>query len=165
MNSQLKDKVFDIPDDVIKFITKKFTDLKGKDVTGVDRASKLMLDKKVNYGQLKRIIHDLENTDKYKERTKYDLYGGDQMLYWAKQHLKGERDIVKSKKKSKQRANEISQITGIRSNPFLKKHSKGMKLKIPTNLIKSNSDKSSVSPISSLGLFEEINKIKKLINY
>jgi hypothetical protein len=165
MNKELKDRIFEVPKDVLEFISDIFTNLNGKNVTGIDRASKLLLDKKVNYGQLKRIIHDLENTDKYKEKIKYDLYGGDKMLYWGKQHLKGERDLVKNKKKSKKRADEIASITGLRKNSFLSKHNKSMKLNIPTNLVKSNSDKSSISPITSLGLFEEINKIKKLINY
>jgi hypothetical protein len=52
-----------------------------------------------------------------------------------------------------------------RKNSHLKKHKKRFGFKIPTNLIKSNSNKTSVSPISSLKLFEEVDKIKKLITY
>ena len=62
-------------------------------------------------------------------------------------------------------ADDISSMTGERKNSHLKKHTKNFSFKIPTNLIKSNSDKSSISPITSLGLFEEVDKIKKLIKY
>jgi hypothetical protein len=54
-------------------------------------------------------------------------------------------------------------ITGERKNSHLKKHTKKFSFKIPVNLIKSNSNKSSISPITSLGLFEEIERIKKLM--
>jgi hypothetical protein len=56
------------------------------------RAKKLLTDKKVTYGQLKRIIHDFQNLDKNTDRIRYDLYGGQLMDNWAKQFLQGERD-------------------------------------------------------------------------
>ncbi len=162
MNSELKDRVFEIPKDILDTIDKTYTSLKGKDIKGIDRAETLLFDKKVNYGQLKRIIHDLEKIDKIKYKTTYELYGGNKMLYWGKQFLNSERDLIKNRKKSKQKANDISGLNGIRRNSFNSKHSKKLGFKIPLNLVKSNSDKTSVS---SLGLFEEINKIKNLINY
>lgn len=162
MNKELKDRVFDIPKDILDSINKIYTNLKGKNITGIDRAENLLFDKKVNYGQLKRIIHDLEKTDKINNKTTYELYGGNKMLYWGKQFLNSERDLIKNRKKSKQKANEIGGLDGIRKNSFNIKHSKNLSFKIPTNMVKSNSDKTSVS---SLKLFEEINKIKNLINY
>jgi hypothetical protein len=67
---------------------------------------------------------------------------------------------------SKKRADEIGAIDGERKNSHLKKHKKRFNFRIPTNLVKSNSHKNSISQISSLGsLFEEVEKIKKLITY
>ena len=85
------------------------------------------------------------------------------MLNWAKTHLNGERQMVKNIKKSKQRANEIGQLNDIRKNPFLSKHKKKTNYSIPRNMMKSNSDKTSVTPISSLGIFEEVERIKGLL--
>jgi hypothetical protein len=101
--------------------------------------------------------------DKVNDKMKFDLCGGELMEKWAKQFLKGERDLISNKKDSRKQADEIGGITGERKNSHLKKHTKNFSFKIPTNLVKSNSHKTSVSPITSLGLFEEIERIKKLM--
>lgn len=165
MNKELKGKIFQIPQDVLVSINQAIWGLQGRNVAGSQRAKKLLADKSVKYGQLKRIIHDLLYMDKVKDKVKYDLAGGDLMLNWGKQFLKGERDLISNRKQSKKRADEIGGITGMRKNTHLKKHKKRFDFKIPTNLIKSNSHKTSVSAITSLGIFEEIKKIKKLILY
>jgi hypothetical protein len=164
MNKDLKDKVFNVPQDILDKINHTISGLNGKNVRGIQRAKKLLNDKTVNYGQLKRIIHDIQNLDKTKERTKYDLYGGELMERWSQQFLKGERDLISNKKDSRKRADDISSMTGERKNSHLKKHTKRFSFKIPTNLVKSNSHKTSISPITSLKLFEEIEKIKNLIS-
>jgi hypothetical protein len=162
MNSQLKDRVFKIPDDVFNFIHKVFTSLEDKTIDGTQRAKNLLRTKNVTYAQIKRIIHDLENGDP--NSIQYKLAGGEPMLNWGKTHLNGERQMIKNNKKSQQRANNIGQINDIRKNPFLKKHTKKSKdYTVPTNMMKSNSDKTSVTPISSLGVFEEIERIKGLL--
>jgi len=162
MNSQLKDRVFKVPDDVFNYIHKVFTSLENKKVDGTQRAKNLLRTKNVTYAQIKRIIHDLENTDS--KSIQYQLSGGELMLNWGKTHLNGERQLIKNNKKSEQRANNIGQINDIRKNSFLKTHTKKSKdYKIATNILKSNSDKTSVSPISSLGIFEEIQRIKDLL--
>ncbi len=163
MNKDLKDNFFTIPQNVLDQINSSLQNLNGQHVHGVHRAKKLLNDKKVKYGQLKRIIHDINNMDKTKETIKYNLCGGERMEKWAKQHLKGERDLVSNKKDSRKQADEISSITGERKNSHLKKHTKRFNFKIPTNLIKSNSQKNSISPITSLGLFEQVERIKKLM--
>jgi hypothetical protein len=57
-------------------------------------------------------------------------------------------------------------MTGERKNSYLAKHTKKDNYSIPTNLVKSNSHKNSISDIKIGGLFEqEIEKIKKLISY
>jgi hypothetical protein len=157
MNKELKSRVFDIPKNILHRITQAVNSLGGQHVHGLQRAKKLLSDKTVKYGQLKRIIHDFQNMDKNKERVRYDN--------WAKQYLQGERDLISNKKDSRKRADEIGAITGERKNSHIKKHSKKPDFLPPLNLVKSNSHKSSISPIVSLGLFEEIKKFKKLINY
>jgi hypothetical protein len=162
MNNQLKDRVFKIPDNIFDYIHKVFTSLEDKKVDGTQRAKNLLRTKNVTYAQIKRIIHDLENGDP--NTVQYKLAGGELMLNWGKTHLNGERDLIKNNKKSKQRADNIGQINDIRKNSFLKTHTKKSKdYKVPTNMLKSNSDKTSISPISSLGIFEEIQRIKDLL--
>jgi hypothetical protein len=161
MNKDLKNRVFKLPDNVFDYIHKVFTSLEDKTVDGTQRAKNLLRTKNLSYSQLKRIIHDLENGDL--SLLQYKLAGGDLMLQWGKDFLNGERQLIKNNKKSKQRADSISQINDIRKNPFLSKHTKKTNYSIPRNMMKSNSDKTSVTPISSLGIFEEVDRIKKLL--
>lgn len=165
MNKDLKGRIFDVPQDILDKINHTISGLNGKNVRGIQRAKKLLLDKKVKYGQLKRIIHDIQNMDKINERVKYDLCGGDLMEKWASKFLKGERDLISNKKDSKMKTDDMIGMTGERKNSHLKSHKKRFSFKIPTNLIKSNSHKSSISPLTSMKLFEELDKIKKLIKY
>jgi nitrous oxide reductase len=163
MNKELKGRIFDVPRNILDKINHTVIGLNGIHAQGLQRAKKILSDKKVNYGQLKRIIHDLQNMDSGKEKLKYDLAGGDLMLKWGMTYLQGERDLISNRKDSKKRSDDIGGITGERKNSHLKKHSKKPDFLPPLNLIKSNSHKSSISSITSLGLFEEIKKIKKLM--
>lgn len=165
MNKDLKGRIFDVPQDILDKINHTISGLNGKNVRGIQRAKKLLLDKKVKYGQLKRIIHDIQNMDKINERVKYDLCGGDLMEKWASKFLKGERDLISNRKDSKMKTDDMIGMTGERKNSHLKSHKKRFSFKIPTNLIKSNSHKSTISPLTSMKLFEEVDKIKKLISY
>jgi hypothetical protein len=165
MNKDLKHRIFDIPQNILDKINHTIQGLNGVHVDGVQRAKKLLADRKVKYGQLKRIIHDLQNTDIGAERQKYDLAGGDLMKNWGMQFLQGERDLILNRKEGRKKADEMSSMTGERTNSFLKKHTKRPDFLPPTNLIKSNSHKTSITPITSLGLFEEMDRIKKLITY
>ena len=165
MNKELKDRVFKLPQDVLNQIHHTVGGLNGEHADGLMRAQKLLNDKSVTYGQLKRIIHDLQSIDKVKDRVKYNLAGGDLMDRWSKQFLQGERNLVSNAKDSRKRADDIGSITGERKNSHLATHKKKDNYSTPTNLIKSNSDKTSVSSITPNGLFEEIEKIKKLIIY
>lgn len=163
MNKELKLRVFDVPQNILDKINHTVTGLNGEHFHGLNRAKKLLTDKKVKYGQLKRIIHDLQNIDKINDRVRYDLYGGDLMQKWAEQHLKGERDLVSNKKDGRKQADEIGGIDGIRKNSHLKSHSKKAGWLPPTNLIKSNSHKNSISSVKLTGLFEQVERIKKLM--
>lgn len=163
MNKELKDRVFDIPQDVLDQINFSIGNLNGQHVDGVNRAKKLLSDKKVTYGQLKRIIHDIKGMDKTKDIVKYNLCGGDRMERWSKQHLKNERDLISNRKDSRKQVDSISSMTGERKNSHNKTHKKKSVFKFPTNLIKSNSHKNSISSITDLKLFEQIERIKKLM--
>ena len=163
MNKELKLRVFDIPQNILDKINHTVIGLNGEHFHGLNRAKKLLSDRKVKYGQLKRIIHDLKNIDKINDRVRYDLYGGELMEKWSEQHLKGERDLVSNKKDGRKQADDIGGIDGERKNSHLKSHSKKASWLPPTNLIKSNSHKNSISSIKLTGLFEEVERIKKLM--
>jgi nitrous oxide reductase len=163
MNKELKLRVFDIPQNILDKINHTVIGLNGEHFHGLNRAKKLLSDRKVKYGQLKRIIHDLKNIDKINDRVRYDLYGGELMEKWSEQHLKGERDLVSNKKDGRKQADDIGGIDGERKNSHLKSHSKKASWLPPTNLIKSNSHKNSISSVKLTGLFEQVERIKKLM--
>jgi len=165
MNKELQPRVFNVPQAILDKIRPHVTSLNGQHVHGLNRANKLFADKTVTYGQLKRIIHDLQNMDKGTDLVKYNLAGGDLMLNWGKQFLQGERDIISNRKEGRKKADERTAMTGERKNSYLKKHSKKPDFLPPINMIKSNSHKSSIQPLKALKLTEEIEKIKKLIIY
>ena len=98
MNKDLKGRVFNVPQDILDKINHTITGLNGQNVRGIQRAKKLLQDKSVKYGQLKRIIHDIQNIDKVNDRVKFDLCGGELMEKWAMTHLQGERDLIKGNK-------------------------------------------------------------------
>lgn len=160
MNSHLKDNVYDVPLKVIQKINHTLASLDGKDVHGIKRAKNILSTKKVSYGQLKKIIHELANMDKVNDKLRYDLYGGKEMEEWAGTFLDTERAHVRKKQTGSKNINNNTGLNGLRSNAFLSKHSKSDSTKASINLLKSNSEETSVS-----GLFEEINRIKKIINY
>lgn len=165
MNSQLKDNVYDVPADVIQKISVTVANLKQSDSHGVQRAKNILKTKKVTYGQLKRIIHDLKNIDKVADKVRYDLYGGELMEKWANTFLDGERTQLTNKKTASKNLNSLTGMNNFRKNQFIKKHEKKETTKNPVNMLKHNSEKNSVSGISSVGLFEEVERMKKIINY
>ena len=152
MNKELKDRVFKIPDNVLEFLSNQ------KSPNGLTRNNTLLTAKQVTYGQLKKILHEMKYMDKIYDSNKYNSYGGDLMETWGWNILNSERKLIKSRKTSRKNADDIGGIGGERKNSFLSTHSKKNEVLPPINLVKSNSDKTSVS-----GLFEEINRIKTLM--
>ena len=75
----------------------------------------------------------------------------------------GERDVISNRKDGRKQADDIGGITGERKNSHLKKHSKKPDFLPPLNMMKSNSHKSSISSIKLSGLFEQLERIKKLM--
>jgi len=154
MNSELENRVFDIRPDILEFIRQQPVN------PNVDRNKNLLATGKVTYGQLKRILHDMKTMDKTNNIAVYNLYGGKLMEEWGKMILKNERDLITNRKQDKKTADEIS---GDRKGAFKSKHTKKDSFLPPTNLIKANSEKSSTSSFAPPTLFEQINRIKKLM--
>ena len=71
MNKELKNRDFDLPQNILDKINHTVTGLNGQNMHGVMRAKKLLTDKKVTYGQLKRIIHDIQGMDKVADKIRY----------------------------------------------------------------------------------------------
>lgn len=163
MNSQLKNNVYDVPEEVLNKINSTLSTIKDPNVIGIDRAKKLINDKKVTYGQLKRIIHDIKNLDKNTEQTRYNLYGGEVMEKWSNTFLDGERQLVRSKKIASHNINNNTGMNGLRKNPFRKEGERKHSNKMSVDLLKSNSEENSVSSLKQNGLFEQIKRIKKLM--
>ena len=164
MNKELYNKRFKVPQEILNFITQNLNNLNGKFVKGVERAKTLTQEKTVTYQQLKLIVHEIQNIDKERDSIKYGLMGGDLMSKWGLDFLNSQRILLKNNKQITKSNSEIGGVDGVRKNAFNKTHKKKDNYKIPTNIMKSNSEKSSVSSLtSSLKLFEEINKIKKLM--
>jgi hypothetical protein len=162
MNSKLQPQVFNIPQNILDKISQNVASLNGQYVHGLNRAQNLLKDKSVKYGQLKRIIHDLQSIDKVKDKQRYDLFGGDEMEKWAEPYLQGERNLVSARQDSKQMAQNIAG-TGEEKNSHLKKHTKKPDSLTSMNMVKPSSHKTSISAAGSLKLFEEVEKIKKLM--
>ena len=163
MNSQLKNNVYDVPEEVLNKINSTLSTIKDPNVIGIDRAKKLINDKKVTYGQLKRIIHDIKNLDKNTEQIRYNLYGGEVMEKWSNTFLDGERQLVRSKKLASHNINNNTGMNGLRKNPFRKEGERKHSNKMSVDLLKSNSEENSVSSLIQNGLFEQIKRIKKLM--
>ena len=149
MNSHLVNNVYDIPKEILDYISTTFSNLNGNYVDGCERAETLLNNKKVTYGQLKKIIHEMEHQIEY-DSTQYHLCGGDLMMEWSRNFLNGQRSLVKNKKDAKVRADQIG--SNIRNVKDLNVDTKKNTYVSPI-LIKSDSQ----------SLSEQINKIKKLI--
>jgi len=160
MNSELKGRVFQIPKNIIDFLKDQ------KDVEGITRNKHLIEKGTVTYGGLKRILHDLRNTNKTADPIRYNLYGGDLMRNWGMTTLTNERNLIKDRKEATRIANDIAGLSGIRKNPSLRRKRSSFlpntKFSPPTNLIKPNSSSFSFASLFSpkaLKLFEETQEV------
>ena len=153
-NSQLENRVYDIRPDILEFIKQQPVN------PNIDRNKNLLETGKVTYGQLKRILHDMKTMDKTKNATVYNLYGGKLMEEWGKMILKNDRDLISNRKEGKKNVDSLSDQ---RKGAYKSSHSKNGSFLPPTNLIKANSEKSSTSSFAPPTLFEQISRIKKLM--
>jgi hypothetical protein len=164
MNSELKDRIFKLPDNIIHFLKQQ------PQIEGLHRNENLLNTGTVTYGQLKRILHDMKKINKFLEPEKYNYYGGDLLRNWGITTLTNERNLIRDRESATRIANDIAGLTGERSNPSIKRHTKNtLSPRIPVNDVvkpKSNSEKfanSSIFSAKSMKLFEEIKRIKKLM--
>ena len=163
MNRELQGNEYQIPKNVIDHLNLTITQYPN-DNDGIMRAQNLINTGKINYGQLKRILHDMKYIDKENDSIKYNLWGGEPMETWASSLLTGERNLVQNNKDISMKANEVGGIDGMVQNPHNKTHEKKKESRSLLNPMKSNSDKTSVSSISLAGgIFEEIERIKQLM--
>lgn len=162
MNSQLQGREFTIPENVINHI-KAYISQEPNGSDGAIRAQNLLQTQTVNYGQLKRILHDMKYLDKVENPTQYNLYGGLPMEQWGWSILTTNRNSIEQNKNSQQSADNNSGINGMRANPHNKTHEKKDDKVLRPEFTKSNSDKTSVSTLMPSKVFEQIIHIKKLM--
>jgi hypothetical protein len=160
-NSELKDRVFDVPKNVMDFLSMQ------QDIPELDRNENLRKTGNVTYGQLKRILHDMKGIKMSKPNV-YNFYGGDLMWNWGKGTLERERNQINNRQESEKISNDISGLSGERKNPSLKRHTKNtVSPKVGINMVsKPNSEKytnAGMFSAKSMKLFEEISRIKKLM--
>ena len=118
MNSELKDRVFDLPKNVLDFLKQQ------KDIPELDRNEHLLNTGQVTYGQLKRILHDLKRINKNANLAQYNFYGGDLMKNWGMMTLTNERNLINDREAATRIANDISGLSGERKNASIKRHTK-----------------------------------------
>lgn len=98
MNSELYDKTYNLPSDVIKRIQTVLISIPTGD--GVRRAKMLLRNGKITYQDMKRIKHDFEN--KFERGSQqYELAGGDLMKNFIDSRLNQDRDAVERGKEIK----------------------------------------------------------------
>lgn len=157
MNKDLQGREFIIPPYIMKYIANYRETNSG---IGEIRSDNFLTDGKLTYGQLKKLLHDMKYMDKQSNLEQYHLYGGEEMERWGSTILGNERELIQNRKKSRERATNAGGINNMVTNSHNVKHSKRPSFLPPTNLIKSNSEKSSVSSLSLGKIFEEIMKKK-----
>lgn len=96
-NSELYDKTFQIPADVLKYIN--VTLISNPNGEGVKRAKTLLKNGVITYQNLKRLKNFFDYFNKESDdATQYALAGGDKMRAFVETTLKSNRDAVKRSK-------------------------------------------------------------------
>lgn len=133
-NSELRGKMFPLPDGVMKHLKKtlkKYEDKDGdKRNKGYDHLKWLTEQEKVSTEELKRIKNFFDNYKGTKESDDYQLYGGKEMSDWVSATLKQATKVSKENKKANKDA-------GL-SNTERKEHTKGNRIRVgePTSAAK-----------------------------
>lgn len=159
MNKDLDGKIYEIPPLILSGVQRALKRYPS-DEDGVKRA-KTLLSGKVNYNQLKRILHDMKVFYNNNEIGKYELAGGKPFESWGWNTLNGDRDLIAYNKEMRKNIDSMAGIEG-RSNAYLNKHKKNPDLGIANTSLKSNSETYTTS-LKSGKLFEEITRIKTLM--
>jgi len=150
MNKDLKNDFYRLPDELLKSLTRTLKHT-SKNVNGYERLSNLCKDKGVNYGQAKKIKHEMEND---LNPQAYKLVGGDDLLEWLGERLTRERKIVDNTKRNKMNS-------GL-ENQFKKTHTKD-KTKNPTKVRLVTTQKNSDEIFNNRAVSEETTRINEII--
>ena len=151
MNKDLKNDFYKLPDELLGHLTNTLKST-NKNVNGYERLSNLCRNKGVNYGQAKKIKHEMEN-DLNPEA--YKLVGGDELLDWVNDKLTRERKIVDGNKRVRMNA-------GL-NNQFKKPHNKdNSKNSTKVRLVKTQ--KNSDEILNNRAVYNEASRIRDIIN-
>ena len=150
MNKDLKNDFYTFPTELKEKIKFNFANT-SKKANGYDRLERFNSDGGVNYGQAKKVKHELENG---MEPDVYKLVGGDDLLKWIDDTLSTKRKVVDGVKRSKMNA-------GL-PNQFKKPHFKN-KSSNPVNVNIAKAQKSSDEIINNRTVYESISRIKDII--
>ena len=150
MNSSLKNNFYKIPEELLEILMGNLKSTNSK-ASGYERLSKLCTDKGVNYGQAKKIKHEMENG---MNPEVFKLVGGDEMIMWLNDKLNRERDIIDTSKRRKMDA-------GLK-NQFKKTHTKN-KSKNPTKVNLAGVQKNSDEIFNNRVVYEQVSRIREII--
>jgi len=151
MNSDLKDKKYTCPDEIIDELNVSLSKYQsGGDTKGFKRAKEIVEKKKITYQQMKRIKNYFDNYNGDGNNSEYQLNGGNKMRKWVNKALKVDRDNIDKVKSAKK--------DGGLDNVYLKTHEKdNNKRPMNVNIPKIKGNKT---------VYEnEIKQIKYLIGY
>jgi len=137
-----------------------YTNKNGKPTEGYKRAKGILESNMIEYNHMKRIKNWFDTFEGDHSDMEYRLNGGKTMHNWVDSTLNRETEAIKAPKK-------IKMETGL-SNQFIKSHNKDVN-KITRQTLKANLPKlhKDISGQVWRGkpVYEEVEKIKKLITY
>ena len=117
-NSDLINKLYKIPDNVTNKVKHMLAIIhtNDKQAKGVKRAKDLVDNKKISYGQMKRLKSYFDSYKGDGKDDEYKLIGGKVTRKWVDNALKTDRESIKTNKKVK--------MDGGMENQFIKTHEK-----------------------------------------
>ena len=151
MNKDLKYDFYKLPEELLDTLNNNLKSTSDT-ASGYERLSNLCKNKGVNYGQAKKIKHEMEN-DLNPEA--YKLVGGDELLNWINDKLTRERKIVDNNKRVRMNA-------GL-NNQFKKTHSKDNS-KNPTKVRLVSTQKTSDEIFNNRAVSEDVSRMREIIN-
>jgi hypothetical protein len=159
MNSDLKDKVWQCPDELLGKLKSNLANFGGKEGSrGVQRIKDIIDYPKVSYSQMKRLKNYFDTYEGDGSDNEYKMIGGDEMKNWVNNSLKTSRDAIYNVKNTRMMAGE--------ENQFIDTHEKDNNSN-PTDVSIPKLHKMSKSKYIMLdrGFTEQISRIKQLIEH
>ncbi|MAH43644.1 hypothetical protein CL614_08070 [archaeon] len=150
MNKDLKHDFYKLPEELLDTLNSNLKRTSDK-ANGYERLSNLCKNKGVNYGQAKKIKHEMEND---LNPESYKLVGGDDLLDWVNDKLTRERKIVDGNKRVKMNA-------GL-NNQFKKPHTKDTS-KNSSKVRLVSTQKTSDEILNNRAVYNEASRIRDII--